>query len=115
MAGAGGPPGRLSVPAGRPVNLPGRLRPPGLQDVFVSGPGVVAVALPLDDLEGAGRANIQTGAQAVAEDLADENGLVLGIEGQGPFGASGGAEAAAVALVAIDLDDLSLNFCSPRA
>ena len=95
----------VAVSAARPVDLGCGGRAARLQNVVEGGLGIVLAALPLDDLEGVGRADVQAGPQPVAIDLADKDGLVLGVEGQGALGAGRRAEAAAVALIAIDLDD----------
>jgi len=103
MAGVGVPagPGAMDIGGGGGA--------PGLEDMVEGGPGVIIAALPLDDLEGVGRANVEAGAQPVAEDLPDEDGLVLRVERQGALGAGRRAQAAPVAFIAVDLNDLSFG------
>ena len=91
------------------VDLRRGLLAPGLQDMRKGRAGIVSFPVALDDAQGARGADIQAGAHPVAKQLADKDGLVFGVELQGPFRASRGAQPAAVALVPIDLDDFSLG------
>ena len=105
--------GRLLAGAG--VDGGHRLFSPGLAHVLAGGLDVVLRALPFGDGEGAGRADVEAHAHAVAEDLPHQDGLVFVIEFQGSLVACRRAQTAAVAEVAIDLDDLPgahLRSCS---
>ena len=86
-----------------------RGRPTRTQDVVEGRLGVVSLAVPLDDLEGIDGADVEARAQSVAIDLPDEDSFILAVQGQGPFGAGRRAQAAAVAFVAVDLDDQSFG------
>ena len=92
-----------------------RLVASGPRDVLDRGLVVVGVALALDDGQGAGGADVEAHAHAVAEELLDQDGLALVVQLQRAFVAGGGAGAAAVAEVAVYLDDLALGHaCAAR-
>ena len=82
---------------------------PGRQDMLVGGLGVVRFAVPLDHFQGARRADVQAGAHAVAIELADEDGLVFGVQLKRALGAGGRAQSAAIAEAAVDFDDFSFG------
>ena len=74
-----------------PVDVPGGVPASCRQDVFVGGLRVVRLDLPLDHFQGVRRTDVQAGAQAVAIELADEDGLVLGVQLKRSLGAGGRA------------------------
>ena len=81
----------------------------GFHNMLKGGLGVILSAVSFDDLECVYRTNIQAGAHSVTEDLFDEHGFFFFIQNQRTFRAGRGAKPAPVALLPIDLNDLTLR------
>jgi hypothetical protein len=82
-------------------------------DVGHGGPFVEGRGLFLYDLQRPAGADIETGAQPVAVDVPDEDGLALSVQLKRALGAGARAAPAAVAERAVYLDDLSLHGSFP--
>ena len=91
------------------MNLSGRFLSARLHHVLKRRLRIVAGGFALHDFQGPGRADVQTGAQAVAIDLLDQHRLVFVVDPERTLHAGRRAQAAAVARRPVDFDDFAFG------
>jgi hypothetical protein len=95
------------VTASDSMHILSRLFTACVKHMLVCGLSVVLVTFSLDDFQGIGRADIETGTHPITVDLLDQHGFILVIQDQCSFGTGICAQAASVAQVPIYLNYFS--------
>lgn len=104
--------GRFSFGRLGAVDMSGCLLSACFQDMGVGGLSVIFRTISFHDLQRISRADVKAGAHSVAKDLFHQDGLVLVVQLERTFHAGRRTQPAAIAFIAVYLNDLSFSHVS---